>query len=78
MDRKDQEMEVKDLWCAAYCQATGCTLLKVIGEPGWRTFVFDNSEGQVNRAIGEWAGGQALVPARKFQRAFREIKNATY
>src|SRR5258708_34762029 len=78
MDRKDQEMEIKDLWCAAYALATGCTLLKVLGEPGWKTFTFDDSDGKGSRALGEWRVGQALGPAHQFQRALQELKRANY
>ena len=68
-------MEIKDRWCAAYALATGCTLVRAISNNGWTTWQFDDTEGKASRALGEWRDGTALVPARQFARAWRELRN---
>jgi hypothetical protein len=70
-----KELAIFDRWAAAFALATGVPLLKVLDD-GWQNYVFDDSDGQASRALGEWKDGQALVPARKLARAWRDLKQA--
>jgi hypothetical protein len=73
-------LTIFDLYMAAYAVASGVTLLKVIPQPtgGWVTFEFDDSEGQASRALGEWSGGKAMVRAREYASAIRQVRRLTY
>ena len=66
-------LDIYDKWAAAYALRTGVRLLKIV--PGqWVRFVFDDSDGEASRALGEWRSSTALVPARSYASAFRQLR----
>jgi hypothetical protein len=69
----DRTLELYDRWAAAYALTTGVKLVKVL--PGeWARYVFDDTGGQASRALGEWRQGTALVNARAYAQAIRNLR----
>lgn len=69
----EKTLELYDKWAAAYALTTGVKLVKVL--PGeWARYVFDDTGGQASRALGEWRQGKALVQAKAFAEAFRNLR----
>jgi hypothetical protein len=73
-------LEIYDQSMAAYAIATGVKLVKVIPQPtnGWVTYEFDDTTGGASRALGEWSCGKAMVRAREFASAIRQVKRLVY
>lgn len=68
-----KSLDLYDRWAAAYALATGVKMIKIV--PGqWVRYVFDDSDGEASRALGEWRGSMALVPAKQYASAFRQIR----
>lgn len=64
-----------DRWAAAYAIARGCTLLRAVpqGPSRWIAFEIDDTDGRASDALHQWKHGQALVPAREFVDAYRDV-----
>jgi hypothetical protein len=70
-------LEIYDIWMASYALATGVKLLQVL--PGeWVKYVFDDSEGQASKALGEWRTDRAFVSARALAIAYRQLKRNSF
>ncbi|HEY7350293.1 MAG TPA: hypothetical protein VH599_18395 [Ktedonobacterales bacterium] len=69
----EKMLDFYDRWAAAYALATGVKLVKVL-PGGWTAYTFDDSDGQASRALGEWRAGQALVQAKAYAEAFRQLR----
>jgi hypothetical protein len=66
-------IEIRDMWASAYLIARGNRLVRVI--PGeWVHFEFDNEDGQASRALGEWGSGAAMVRAKVYAGAVRQVR----
>lgn len=71
--RLEKTLDLYDKWAAAYALATGVRLVKIL--PGqWIRYVFDDSDEQASRALGEWRAGKAMVQAKAYAEAFRQLK----
>lgn len=69
----DRTLELYDRWAAAYALTTGVKLVKVL--PGeWARYVFDDAEGKASRALGEWRQGKAIVNAKAYSEAVRNLR----
>ena len=68
-----KSLDLYDPWAAAYAISTGAQLVTIL--PGeFVRYVFDDSNGQASRALGEWRQGRAMVAAKVFASAYRHVR----
>jgi hypothetical protein len=70
-------VELWDLYAAAYALAQGVPLVKVV-HGGWSVFVFDDAEGRASKALGEWGSGAAMVRAKAYAGAVRQVRRLAH
>ena len=71
-----QTLMLYDPWAAAYALATGVRLIKVLSGR-WPEYVFEDASGQASRALGEWRQGRAMVSAKSYASAYRQVRRLT-